>query len=152
MEQDEEFQQRFAVYAFNASLLAIKLFAVAFSTGFVREKKKVVINPEDAKVLRITELSTTEHPAVARVKRAHLNDLENIPAFMIISLIWIYTKPDLIVCHVLLWLFTIVRFVHTAVYAYYPVPQPARGICFIVGVLITLYMIIMNFIHFSQFL
>ncbi|XP_059474361.1 microsomal glutathione S-transferase 1-like [Neocloeon triangulifer] len=145
-----ELEERFAIYAFNAGLLVIKLFVVAFSTGVVRGSKKVVLNEEDSK-RKGMEMSTEEHPAVARVKRAHLNDLENIPAFLIISLVWIHTIPDIVECHVLMWLFTTARFVHTAVYAYYPVPQPARGICFIVGVLITLYMIVRNFIYFAQF-
>ncbi|XP_065336467.1 microsomal glutathione S-transferase 1-like [Cloeon dipterum] len=151
MEEILEQAQRNSVYAYNAGLLAIKMFIVAFSTGFVREKEKVVINPEDAKILKVTDLSNEEHPAVARVKRAHLNDLENIPIFLIISLMWVNTAPDIVECHVLMWLYTFVRYVHTAVYAYYPVPQPARGICFITGVLITLYMIIRNFIYYADF-
>jgi len=84
------------------------------------------------------------------VYRAHLNDLENIPAFLFIAYIWVQTEPDIIVCHVLMWLYTLARFVHTAVYAYYPVPQPARGICFVVGLLITLYMLISNFVYFAD--
>jgi hypothetical protein len=32
---------RFAIYAVNAGLLIFKLFFVALSTGFVRERKKV---------------------------------------------------------------------------------------------------------------
>ncbi|CAB3367990.1 Hypothetical predicted protein [Cloeon dipterum] len=141
--------QRNAVYVYCAGLLAIKMFIVAFSTGFVRAKKKVTLNEEDAK--RNMTLNTEEDPAVARVKRAHLNDLENIPMFLIISLMWISTSPDIVECHVLMWLYTFVRYVHTAVYAYYPVPQPARGICFIVGTLITLYMVIRNFIYYADF-
>jgi hypothetical protein len=32
---------RYAIYAVNAGLLILKLFFVALSTGFVRERKKV---------------------------------------------------------------------------------------------------------------
>lgn len=80
--------------------------------------------------------------------RAHLNDLENIPAFLFISYLYIQTDPDSTLCHVLIWAFTMARFAHTLVYAYYPVPQPARAIAFFVGLLISLYMTIAVFFHF----
>jgi glutathione S-transferase len=81
-----------------------------------------------------------------------LNDLENIPAFIFVSFLWVLTEPDIVECHVLMWLFTFARYMHTAVYAYYPVPQPARAICFFVGVLITMYTVIMIFVKYGPWL
>jgi glutathione S-transferase len=80
--------------------------------------------------------------------RAHLNDLENIPAFLFISFLYICTNPNLILANALFWAYTIARYIHTLVYAYIVIPQPARGLSFGVGLLVTLFMSITVLIHF----
>jgi glutathione S-transferase len=52
---------------------------------------------------------------VERVRRAHLNDLENIPAFLISGLFYVMTNPNV---NLALWLFRIAvlaRIGHTIV-------------------------------------
>ncbi|XP_059474375.1 microsomal glutathione S-transferase 1-like [Neocloeon triangulifer] len=136
------------LYAANAALLIFKMYLVASSTGILRMKKKVSPNPEDARFMGQEQPSTTEDPDIERVRRAHLNDLENIPAFLFISYLFLLTKPDITWANVLVWGFTAARFLHTLVYAYYPVPQPSRAIAFFVGLLISLYMTIVVFFYF----
>lgn len=66
-------------------LLVIKMAALAFATANARRKAKVVVNPEDTMVNPGSHAEPQEAPATLRAKRAHLNDLENIPAFLVIA-------------------------------------------------------------------
>jgi glutathione S-transferase len=77
---------------------------------------------------------------VRYVIRAHLNDLENIPAFLFVSFLYLLTNPDPGFATILFRTFTIARCVHTFVYAVKPLPQPSRGLAFGIGLLITAYM------------
>jgi glutathione S-transferase len=70
-----------------------------------------VENPEDAGPGK--EIKKDED--VERVRRAHLNDLENIPAFLIAALFYICSEPDPTVA---LWLIRVAvtaRILHTIV-------------------------------------
>jgi glutathione S-transferase len=80
--------------------------------------------------------------------RAHLNDLENIPAFLFVSFLYIMTNPALGFATTLFRAFTIARCVHTFVYAVKPLPQPSRALAFGVGLLTTGYMAVQVLIHF----
>jgi len=81
--------------------------------------------------------------------RAHLNDLENIPPFMIIALAYLFTNPSYNVASNLFMLFTASRFLHTLIYAIYVVRQPTRAVLFWIGYLITWYMAIQGLLHFK---
>ena len=76
---------------------------------------------------------------VERQRRAHLNDLENIPIFIIVAFLYTLTSPSTFIAVNLIRLFTLSRIIHSFVYAIYPT-QPTRGIVFGIGLLITLYM------------
>jgi len=81
-----------------------------------------------------------------------LNDLENIPIFLLVSFVYIHTQPNVTLCHCLFWVFTAARYLHTIVYALYPLPQPTRVILFLTGVVITTFMVFANFVYFINFL
>jgi glutathione S-transferase len=74
----------FRVYITWGGLLLIKLLCMAFLTSFQRLRKGAVENPEDVTVRSNMEIKKDED--VERVRRAHLNDLENIPAFLFAAL------------------------------------------------------------------
>ena len=70
------------IYAVCAVILTVKMFALALATALVRNSHKLTLVPEDARgAVRLTEF---DPPAVLRIKRAHLNDVENIPLFLIL--------------------------------------------------------------------
>ena len=69
-------------------LLVLKMGAVAFATSNARRKAKIVLNPEDTKVNPGSRAASEEAPATLRAKRAHQNDLENIPAFLVLALLF----------------------------------------------------------------
>ncbi|MCY1080505.1 MAPEG family protein [Archangium lansingense] len=122
----------FRLYALCAVLLAIKMFAVGFYTARTRLRLKVAMNPEDAARFG-AELSTTEHPEVERVLRAHRNDLENIPSFLIVGLIAVLLGVPVLGLQICLIAFTAARMVYSV--AYIKGMQPWRSLTFGVGAL-----------------
>ncbi|KAJ8970303.1 hypothetical protein NQ317_019340 [Molorchus minor] len=150
----------FRVYLFYSSVLVLKMLFMSAITGMTRVKirydampqleplRSVIMsfaNPEDAVRLK-GKVKTDEE--VERKRRAHLNDLENIPIFLIVSAAYILTEPSVVFATLLFRAFTIARIVHTLVYAIVVVPQPARGISFGVGLVITAYMAIVSLLYF----
>ncbi|KAF2895784.1 hypothetical protein ILUMI_10386 [Ignelater luminosus] len=135
----------FKTYLFYSVVLMVKLILMAPLTGRQRYKNMAFANPEDADT---NNVKVKTHDDVERVRRAHLNDLENIPAFIITSFAYILTNPEIEFATLLFKAFTAARFVHTFVYALYVVPQPARALSFFVGLLITLYMAFVSIYHF----
>lgn len=86
---------------------------------------------------------------VERQRRAHLNDLENIPVFLIVAFFYTLTSPTAVIAVNLIRAFAISRITHTFVYAVIPM-QPARAISFFVGFGITIYMSINVALFFYQ--
>lgn len=78
----------FRIYVTWGGILLIKVLSMAFLTVFHRVRKGAVANPEDINGVPKSEVKRDED--VERVRRAHLNDLENIPAFMFIALMYVY--------------------------------------------------------------
>lgn len=74
--------------------------------------------------------------------RAHLNDLENIPIFLITGLLFVTSNPPEMIANNLFRIYTFVRIMYTIVYAVFVLPQPTRVIFFIAGVVINIIMII----------
>ncbi|CAF4883614.1 unnamed protein product [Pieris macdunnoughi] len=129
-----------AVQAFilHSAILAVKLLAMSPLTAIMRLTYKCFANPEDAKFLG--GKVKLDHPSVERVRRAHLNDLENIPAFWVIGACYLTTGPSAAFANLLFRLFTVCRIVHTFVYAVVPFPQPTRAIVFLIAMGINFYM------------
>ena len=83
--------------------------------------------------------------------RAHLNDLENIPIFLISGLLFVITKPNVIFALMMFRIYTLARIVYTIVYAIYVVRQPVRSGAFFIGLLVNVIMVITVLITFTQF-
>jgi len=71
-----------------SSLLVLKMGALAVATANRRRLAKVVVNPEDVGVNPGSHVEPQEAPETMRAKRAHLNDLENIPGFLVLALLF----------------------------------------------------------------
>ena len=76
-----------ALVLFSA-LLVLKMGAVAVATSVARRNAKVVLNPEDTKVNPGSHAASEEAPGTLRAKRAHQNDVENIPGFLFLALLF----------------------------------------------------------------
>ncbi|XP_018021473.1 microsomal glutathione S-transferase 1-like isoform X1 [Hyalella azteca] len=133
----------FRTWALSSSILAVKLLLMALFTARHRIAKKVFANAEDARIAN-GKVKTDED--VERVRRAHLNDLENIPAYWIISLIFVLTEPAAFTAKVCFYGFTAARVLHT--FFYLNSVMPFRGISFIIGQILNAFMAIRCVIFF----
>ncbi|KAF4530680.1 hypothetical protein B566_EDAN004919 [Ephemera danica] len=141
----------FAIYAFYAAVLVVKMFATALYTSLHRVKKGVFINPEDAVTFGSKGMKLINNDQdVERIRRAHLNDLENIPAFLFIALLYILTDPSTFLAMNLIRAFAAARVLHTLVYAVKPMPQPSRALFYFVGLGVTSYMAAIVAMHFGS--
>jgi len=137
----------YSTYIFYSCVLVVKMLLMSFLTARMRFKKLVFLNPEDAKS---TGGKVRVDDDVERIRRAHLNDIENIPLFLFVSGLYILTGPSVGLATILFRAFAATRIVYTIVYAVVVVPQPARGLAWGVGVAITLYMAISTLLSFSS--
>lgn len=134
-------------YIIYSAILAVKLMALAPLTATVRVWRGSLLNPEDAKIVR----GKVKHddPVVERIRRAHLNDLENIPAFWVLGALYLTTGPVTAWATLLYRVFAASRIIHTIVYAIIPLPQPTRGLTFVVTLSINVYMAVQVIMHYS---
>jgi glutathione S-transferase len=127
----------FAGLAYYAAVLVLKMLAIALLTTAMRMIKGVWPNPEDLSAFIKADGKDKrvilDNTGVERVRRNHLNDLENIPAFLFLALLYVSTQPSPWAALLHFRLFAGSRILHTLVYQL-AVPQPARALCFFVGV------------------
>jgi len=123
----------FVSYAFYAVVVLIKMMLMSQLTAVKRVSNKAFSSPEDASYFSGGKLGVKTIEEVERVRRNHLNDVENIPAFLFLGLLYVTIQPNPATA---LWhfrVFAISRVLHTLVYQL-AVPQPARGLAFSIGV------------------
>jgi microsomal prostaglandin-E synthase 1 len=132
----------FRVYALCVAVLGVKMLASAVYTGTRRQKVGGFINPEDATTFGAagTAAGAAEAPEVAHALRIQRNDLENIPLFFAVGLVYVLSGASLTGALILCGLFTGARIAHT--FAYVNHLQPARAICFGIGAGATILMIL----------
>lgn len=122
----------FRTYAVCSAILAIKMLLTGNYTTMQRMRTKGFVNPEDAAAFGGTP-SEQEHPAVAHALRIQRNDLENIPLFWAIGLVFVLSGASASAAVWYCWTFTIARLVHWVVYLNHL--QPWRALCYFVGYL-----------------
>lgn len=103
-------------------------------------------NPEDlpSKKMQVK----MNDPNVERVRRAHLNDLENVIPFLLVSFLYVLTNPAAGLATMLIRVAALARFAHSFVYAVVVIPQPARAIAFAIPYFICFYMGVVSMGHF----
>jgi len=138
----------FRGFAFYGAVLIAKMIIMVPLTARQRFSKKIFANPEDISSLKGAKVLFTD-PDVERVRRAHLNDLENILPFLLIGFLYCFTSPAVDTANLLFKVFTYSRIVHTFVYGVWPLPQPSRALAFFVGFGIMAYMTFKVMTHFA---
>lgn len=96
---------------------------------------QVFANHEDCMLLEKARV-TYDDVDVERVRRSHLNDLENILPWVAITYIYLGTAPSNWMAGLLIRTFVLSRIGHTLSYAVFP-KQPFRAIAFFAGFAIT---------------
>ena len=112
----------FLVYTVAASLMVLKVMGQGWMTVY----RMLKVNggwasPEDLRPGMInkdpnaSQLDANDY--VERSRRMHRNDLENIPAFWISGLLFVFAEPSLILAQILLYGFVVARLLHSIAYA-----------------------------------
>lgn len=122
----------FRLYAIASTAIALHLVLLALWTGTVRAVHKKFINEEDARLNKGTLVPVDIEP-VQRVKRAHMNGLENALPFLAIGFFYSLTSPSDAMASFLLLGFAAMRVAHSLVYMFGQ--QPYRTLSFAAGVL-----------------
>jgi uncharacterized MAPEG superfamily protein len=122
----------FVAYAVACLALVGLFYFLAYRTGAVRTRVKAVVNPEDVRVYAGASVVEIEHPDVQRVKRAHMNLLENSVPFFVVGLLFAVTEPGLLVASTLYGVFVASRVLHAAVYL--SGRQPIRSGAWFLGI------------------
>ena len=110
-----------ATYAIAATLMILKAVAMSWLTVVrMMQAKGGFRSPED---LRKTPLNPEPHPGqtapneyVDRIRRIQLNDLENLPFFLVSGFLYVLTGPSLPLAQLLLYGYVVSRFLHFAAY------------------------------------
>jgi len=121
-------------------LLVLKMIALVFVTGYQRLRSKVVLNPEDVGVVPWAHVEPQEAPGTLRAKRAHLNDLENIPVFLILALLFTLSGGSTLGGWAYFGTYFVARVFHSV--CYLRAMQPWRTVAFGVGQLAQLGVIV----------
>ncbi|XP_056280800.1 microsomal glutathione S-transferase 1-like [Pseudoliparis swirei] len=132
---EEEVFKAFATYA---TIVILKMLLMAPMTAYFRFTRGAFANEEDVarKSAEVRKKQFRTHPDVERVRRCHLNDLENVVPFVLIGLLYALTGPELSTALLHFRLFAGSRVVHTVAYLG-ALPQPSRALSWMLGMLVT---------------
>lgn len=111
----------FATYAIAAGIMIVKACSMSWLT--VARMMKVrggFRSPEDVRRTPLNRDPSPEQLApndyVDRVRRIHLNDLENIPFFLAAGFLFVLTGPSLLLAQVLFYGYVVTRLLHFVAY------------------------------------
>lgn len=122
----------FKQFAFYSGVVIVKTMSMSILTALNRMGRSVYANPEDqsiGKALNKDTKLTLNDPTVERIRRCHLNDLENVITFVLIGLFYVASEPDPETAVTYFRIFTGCRLLHTFAYVL-ALPQPSRALLF----------------------
>jgi glutathione S-transferase len=106
----------FTNFAFYSTASVVKLMGMAALTTMKRLSEDVYANPEDLVYARNQSAVVTTDQDVERIRRNHLNDIENIVPFVLIGFFYVATNPDRDLAILHFRIFFISRLIHTVCY------------------------------------
>lgn len=134
----------FAAYAIAAAIMILKAVGMSWLTVLrMMQEKAGFRSPED---LRKTPLNPVPNPKqlepnerVERIRRIQLNDLENLPFFLVAGLLFVLTDPSLTLARWVLYGYVVSRLLHFGAY-FTAQTHEIRATFWTVGSLILIYM------------
>ncbi|KAJ8249952.1 hypothetical protein COCON_G00231680 [Conger conger] len=132
----------FLAFSTYATIVILKMMFMAPLTAFYRFSRMAFANPEDTGIGKTPEerkKMLRSDVDVERVRRCHLNDMENIIPFVLVGLLYSLTGPNLASALLYFRVFVGSRFCHTVSYVL-PLPQPCRAFSWLAGVVVILTM------------
>jgi glutathione S-transferase len=111
----------FAAYAIAAALMILKGVAMSWLTVVrMMSENGGFRNPEDLKKTpsnpRPHDNQLAPNERVERIRRIQLNDLENLPYFLVAGLLYVTTAPSLLLAQLLFYGYVVTRLLHFAAY------------------------------------
>ena len=128
----------FLAYVFTCLVLSLNLLMLWVSSGALRAKGGVAINPEDGARYG-APVSELDPPAVARLLRAHRNAEATIYPFLLLGLLYVLAGGGAGIAVPIFAIFIAARIVHSI--AYLKAMQPWRTIAFAISLLAILALI-----------
>ena len=122
----------FMAYAITCIVLCLNLLMLWVSSGAIRAKGGVAINPEDGARYSVP-VSELDPPTVARLLRAHRNAEATIYPFLLLGLLYVFTGGKAAIAIPIFAIFVVARIAHSIVYL--KAMQPWRTIAFAVSLL-----------------
>jgi glutathione S-transferase len=140
----------FATYVVAASIMILKGVSMSWLTVIrMMQVRAGFRSPED---LRKTRLNPNPDPAqlepnerVERIRRIQLNDLENLPYFLVAGLLYVFSQPSPTVAKWLFYGYVATRLAHFAAYMTAQT-HDFRASLWTPGSLILIYMSVMSLI------
>ncbi|XP_014663118.1 PREDICTED: microsomal glutathione S-transferase 1-like [Priapulus caudatus] len=132
----------FANFTFYAAFIVWKMCMVSVVTAITRFKKMAFSSAEDCKSDPSGKLKPILNDEdVERVKRVHMNDLENIVPFVLLGFLYVGTAPCVVLATWHFRVFVVARFLHTIFYKH-AFRQPLRAISWVIGFLVNISMFV----------
>lgn len=130
------------VFAFWYLILVLKMLMLIFRTSATRMRLSSFASPEDYGAVGASPQggATIPDERIERVRRALLNDLENILPFFGVGLIFALSGPSLGMARLLIGGFALSRIAHTIFYL--RAMQPHRSVAFILGMVCLICMLL----------
>jgi uncharacterized MAPEG superfamily protein len=121
-------------YALTTVVLFFKMVSISLVQGVGRASANQFVTPEDAEFFAHTAPAVEEAPLVKRAINAWRNDLENIPMFLFLGLIYITLGCWPGGVFIYFTIFVVARILHTITFL--RGLQPWRTIFFTVGMVV----------------
>jgi prostaglandin-E synthase 1 len=122
----------FLAYVLTSLVLSLNLLVLWVSSGAIRARGGVAINPEDGARYG-AQVRDSDPPAVARLLRAHHNAEATIYPFLLLGLLYVLAGGGAGIAVPIFAIFTVARIAHSIVYV--RALQPWRTIAFATSLL-----------------
>jgi glutathione S-transferase len=134
----------FTTYVIAASVMILKAVTMSWLTVVrMMQVRGGFRSPEDIKKTLLNSNPSAEQLApneyVDRIRRIQLNDLENLPFFLVSAFLFVLTEPSLMLAQWLLYGYVISRLLHFAAY-FTARTHDTRATLWTVGSLILIFM------------
>ena len=134
----------FVTYAIAAALMVLKVMGQGWMTVYRMLKAEGGwASPEDLQAGLINQNPDPKqldlNDYVDRSRRIHRNDLENIPAFLAVGLLFVMTGPSPVHASALMYGFVVARLLHTVAYTTKQ-SHEIRATLYSVGSLVVIFM------------
>jgi len=127
----------FSSFVFYTTIVLLKMMVMSILTAYKRISSGTFVAQEDVDAFKGKGKGKPVfgNESVEKVRRNHLNDMENIPPFVMLGLLYVLSQPSPFTAILHFRIFAASRILHTICYQL-AIPQPARGLTFGIGLAI----------------